>query len=89
MLKFLFILSITIIIDFQLYSQSGYSQDVIKFSHNLKGGSARLQAIGGTSVSLGGDVSSISQNPAGLGFINRKLFSFSYGFLGNNSTSIY
>ena len=89
MLKFLFILSITIIIDFQLYSQSGYSQDVIKFSHNLKGGSARLQAIGGTSVSLGGDVSSISQNPAGLGFINRKLFSFSYGFLGNNSTSNY
>ncbi len=89
MLKFFSILSITIIIGFRLYSQSGYSQDVIKFSHNIKGGSARTQAIGGTSVSLGGDVSSISQNPAGLGFVNRKLFSLSYGFLGNNSTSNY
>ncbi len=89
MLKFFSILSITTIIGFRLYSQSGYSQDVIKFSHNIKGGSARSQAIGGTSVSLGGDVSSISQNPAGLGFVNRKLFSLSYGFLGNNSTSNY
>ncbi len=89
MLRFLSLLSIIIIIDFRLYAQHGYSKDVIKFSHNIKGGSARLQAIGGGSVSLGGDVSSISQNPAGLGFVNRKLFSLSYGFMGNNSTSNY
>lgn len=74
---------------FSSFSQYGYHKDVLKFSHTFQGGSARIQGIGGASVSLGGDVSSISQNPAGLGFINRKLISIGYGVLGNESTSSF
>ena len=71
------------------FSQYGYHRDVLKFSHTFQGGSARVLGIGGASVSLGGDVSSISQNPAGLGFVNRKLISLGYGILGNKSSSSY
>ncbi len=35
------------------------------------GGSARILGIGGVNTSLGGDISSVSTNPAGLGFYNR------------------
>ncbi len=71
------------------FSQYGYHRDVLKLSHTFQGGSARVLGIGGASVSLGGDVSSISQNPAGLGFVNRKLISLGYGILGNKSSSSY
>ena len=78
--------TIILLISYDSYSQYGYYKDVIKFSHSFQGGSARIQGIGGASVSLGGDVSSISHNPAGLGSINRKLISIGYGVSGNNST---
>ena len=50
----------------------------MKFSHLFNGGSARIKGIGGATTSLGGDVSSISINPAGVGFFNKKVFSISY-----------
>ncbi len=85
--RLFYFITIILFISYDSYSQYGYYKDVIKFSHSFQGGSARIQGVGGASVSLGGDVSSISQNPAGLGFINRKLISVGYGVTGNNSTS--
>lgn len=38
-----------------------------------------MQGLGGAQLSLGGDISSISGNPAGLGMYNRSDFSFSLG----------
>ena len=81
-----------------MFSQQpyGYYKDVLKFSHYFNGGSARVQAIGGASYSLGGDISSISLNPAGIGFFNKKIFSLSYNskniknnsfFIGESSSS--
>ena len=58
----------------------GYYKDVLKFSNNFSGGSARIQGIGGASSSLGGDISSISINPAGLGFFNKGVFSITYDY---------
>ena len=54
----------------------GYYQDALIFSqtNTLHGSTARIQAIGGSNVALGGDLSSISSNPAGLGFFNRSVF---------------
>ena len=72
-----------------LYSQYGYYTDVMKFSHHFNGGSSRIKGIGGASSSLGGDVSSISINPAGVGFFNKKLFSISYKSISKVSTSQY
>ncbi len=48
-----------------------YSQDVIRFSGGQIGSTARIKAIGNAGTAIGGDLSSISGNPAGLGFFTR------------------
>lgn len=55
----------------------GLYNEALRFSQTRFGGSARIQAIGGAQVALGGDLSSAVSNPAGLGFYNRSEFSFS------------
>lgn len=61
------------------YSQSGYFEDAFRFSQNKPAGSARIMGIGGTQWSLGGDVSNISGNPAGLGFFRKSEASLTFG----------
>jgi hypothetical protein len=51
-----------------------YTETALLFSRIRAGGSARIQSMGGAQVSLGGDYSSASSNPAGLGFFNRSEF---------------
>ena len=51
-------------------SQAQYLEDAMRFSQPEYGGSARFRAMGNASTSLGGDLSSITGNPAGLGFFN-------------------
>lgn len=69
------------------------AQDIIDtsilFSQSNYGGSARVQGIGGAQVSLGGDLSSITSNPAGLGMFNRSSISLSTGLNFISSTSDY
>ena len=55
----------------------GYFNEALLFSRTVPGGTARIQGIGGTQVALGGDISNIYSNPAGLGFFNRSQVSFS------------
>lgn len=54
-----------------------FSATALDMSRTYLGGSARIQGLGGAQTSLGGDISSASSNPAGLGFFNRSEFSFS------------
>src|SRR5690554_2621809 len=63
------------------FAQGGYFEDALRYSQHQSTGTARIMGIGGTQVSLGGDVSNISGNPAGLGFFRRSETSFtgSYG----------
>jgi hypothetical protein len=42
--------------------------DALKFSWNVPGASARIQAVGGAMGSLGGDITALFVNPAGLAF---------------------
>jgi long-subunit fatty acid transport protein len=62
-------------------AQIGYFEDALRFSQFRSTGSARILGLGGSQISLGGDVSNIHTNPAGLGFFRRSEFSFtpSYG----------
>ena len=69
--------SITIL---SAYAQSGYYEDAYRFSRSNPSGSARIVGIGGTQYSLGGDVSNISGNPAGLGFFRTSEASLSLGY---------
>ncbi len=74
--------------DFEAKSQT-YADGALLFSRTDKGGSARVQAMGGAQTALGGDVSSAQSNPAGLGMSNRSSFTFSLGFSDYNSTTEY
>ena len=66
-----------------------YAEEALLFSRINPGGSARIQAMGGSQVALGGDYSSAFSNPAGLGFFNRSEATFSMGMNFYNSTSSY
>ena len=70
-----------------LFAQYGYYNDISRFSHSFSGGSARIQGLGDAQTSLGGDISSISGNPAGLGFFNKSVLSFGYELKSTNSNS--
>ena len=62
------------------FAQSGYYEDAYRFSRANPSGSARIVGIGGTQYSLGGDVSNIAGNPAGLGFFRKSEISLSLGY---------
>ncbi|GAA0879058.1 hemin receptor [Algoriphagus jejuensis] len=62
------------------FAQSGYYEDAYRFSRANPSGSARIIGIGGTQYSLGGDVSNIAGNPAGLGFFRSSEASVSLGY---------
>ena len=72
-----------------------FSDLAMRYSRIRPGGSARIQAMGGAQVSLGGDYSSATSNPAGIGMFNKGELAFtpSLGFSNvntnylNNSTS--
>ncbi len=69
-----------------VYSQ-GFVDNALLFSRTQPGGSARIQAMGGAQISLGGDFSSALSNPAGLGMYNRSEFTFSPGYAFNTIKS--
>ena len=55
-------------------------EDVIKYSWQPVNGTARISAIGGAMGSLGGDITSLFVNPAGLGFYKTSEIVLSPGF---------
>ena len=66
-----------------------YADNALRFSQTFIGGSARMLGLGGAQTSLGGDVSAVSGNPAGLGFYNRSEFSISPSLRFANASSTY
>jgi len=72
--------------------------DALRYSQSFYGGTARFMSMGGAFTALGGDISSLSQNPAGLGVfrsseltITPQLFQTktTAGFNGNYSDKLY
>jgi long-subunit fatty acid transport protein len=65
-----------------------YAQDALRFSQSTIGGTARVQGIAGANTAIGGDISAVTTNPAGLGFFNKSEFSFSPGItIASTSTT--
>jgi len=72
----------------QVNGQSYPSELALKFSRTSVGGSARIMGLGGVNASLGGDITAVSANPAGLGFYNRSEVSLTPVInINSNSTS--
>ncbi len=70
-------------------SQSQEPIDALRYSMTGHGGTARARAIGGAVVSLGGDISAASVNPAGLAVFRTNEFVISPVFGFNNSNINY
>jgi hypothetical protein len=69
-----------------IHAQS-FVDNALLFSRTRPGGSARIQALGGTQVSLGGDYSSAFSNAAGLGMFNHSEFTITPGMNFSSSSS--
>ncbi len=62
-----------------------YAGDALRFSQTNYGSSARFKAMGNAQMGVGGDISSLSGNPAGLGLYTKSEFAFTPEF---NATTI-
>lgn len=76
--KFYALSGIILFITSTSFAQS-YVESALLFSRTKPAGSARIQAMGGSQIALGGDYSSGLSNPAGLGMYNRSEITFSPG----------
>lgn len=70
-------------------SYAQFNQDALRFSRFNEGSTSRIKAIGNASTAVGGDLSSIGGNPAGLGFFNRSEISITPEFNSSKVTSTY
>jgi hypothetical protein len=70
-----------------LYAQ--YSQDALRFSQTNYGSSSRFKGLGNAQIGLGGDISSLGGNPAGLGMFTRSEFSITPEFNNSSANSNY
>ncbi len=68
-----------------LAAKSQVPEDVLRYSYFPQHGSARNMAIGGAMGSLGGDISALYVNPAGLGLYKTREIVLSPGFQFNNN----
>ena len=63
--------------------------DALRYSLTSFGGSARATSMAGAFGALGGDMSAMSYNPAGIGVYRRSEFSFSTGLDFTNTETSY
>lgn len=70
------------------YAQN-YATDALRFSQYEFGSSARLKALGNAQTAVGGDISSIGGNPAGLGLFTRSELSLTTEVMRYSTESNY
>lgn len=88
-MKLKYILSVIAIVALTHNSFAQYSQDAIRFSQSTNGSTSRIKAVGNAGTAVGGDLSNISGNPAGLGFFTRSEFSVTPEYDNSKTTSNY
>lgn len=67
----------------------GYFREALRFSQTSFGGTARFQSIAGAGTALGGDMSALHLNPAGLGFYKKSDVSLTLGIGSENTSSVF
>lgn len=88
MMKKMWLLLIAGVICFK-WSNAQVESDALRYSFLTPGGTARIQAVGGTGVSLGGDPSLMSLNPAAIGLFKTSDFSITPGVKVVSNTGNY
>jgi len=77
------------IVAFTENSFAQYSGDAFLYSTAQPGSTARIKAIGNAATAVGGDLSSVSGNPAGIGFFTHSEASFTPEFNSSGVNSTY
>lgn len=70
-----------------LYAQ--YASDALRFSQTNYGSTARFKGMGNAQIGVGGDMSSLGGNPAGLGLFTKSEFSLTPEFNQMGANSLY
>lgn len=87
-MKFKKIILVAVIVIATQTSYAQYLADALRFSQFQNSSTARFDALGGYKSSIGGDMSSLYGNPAGLGMFSKSEFSFTPSLkLRNNDIS--
>ncbi|RZK54745.1 MAG: hypothetical protein EOO91_15405 [Pedobacter sp.] len=66
-----------------------YSSDALRFSQTNYGSTARFKAMGNAQIGVGGDMSSLGGNPAGLGLFTKSEFSLTPEFNSSGVNANY
>lgn len=66
-----------------------YAKDAIRFSTGQTGSTSRIKAIGNANTAIGGDLTNISGNPAGLGYFTKSEASLTPEFDNHTSNAVY
>ncbi|UCH13640.1 MAG: hypothetical protein JSV22_11090 [Bacteroidales bacterium] len=64
-------------------------EEALKFSQNFAGGTARFTSMGGAFGALGGDISVLSTNPAGIAVYQKGAFTFTPAYNKNLAKTRY
>ncbi|MDB5029649.1 hypothetical protein [Mucilaginibacter sp.] len=88
-MKLKYILCVVALIATSKSSFAQYAKDAIRYSTFGTGSTSRIKGIGNAGTAVGGDLSSVSGNPAGLGFFTMSEVSLTPEFDGSKSNSIY
>jgi hypothetical protein len=86
---FRIILAAIVLLNFSEAFSQDYAETALLFSRTRPAGSARIQALGGSQIALGGDYSAGLSNPAGLGMFNKSEFTFSAGLSSHTTSANY
>jgi len=86
-MRFLLLIPVLICCTTLTYAQTDV--DALRYSSTQPLGTARSSAMGGAMTGLGGDISALNINPAGLGQMGISEFSFSGGFSVTSSENLY
>ena len=70
-MKLKYLLSVIAIVAISKSSFAQYAKDAIRFSTFQTGSTSRIKGVGNAGIAIGGDLSSIGGNPAGLGFFTK------------------
>jgi hypothetical protein len=68
-------------------AKAQYASDALRYSQLTFGGTARYMAMGGAFSAVGGDMSTLTVNPAGVAVFNKSQLAFSPGFSFQSTTS--
>ncbi len=88
-MKIKYILTVMAIVAITQHSFAQFSEDVVRFSQSQYGSTARIKGIGNAQTAIGGDLSSISGNPAGIGFFTKSEASVTPEFNGTTQKALF